>query len=51
MTFWIEKSNMVGYNKEELYDLHYGHSETSVTVAVSKQSLVELKTLLQEAGF
>jgi hypothetical protein len=51
MTFWVEKSDLKNSNGEVFYAFHYGHSETSVTLFVTKQSLTELKTLLEAEGF
>ena len=52
MTFWITKSEEHSmYGIADMYVLHYGHSETSVAVIASKQSLSELKELLGSMGF
>jgi hypothetical protein len=51
MTFWIEKSELKNSNGEVFYEFHYGHSETAVTLLVTKQSLTKLKTLLEAERF
>jgi hypothetical protein len=51
MTFWIEHYKEPVPGDRKFYGLHYGHGETSISVIVDKQALVELRTLLEAEGF
>ena len=51
MTFWIADYEVPVPGDRKFYKLHYGHGETSISVVVDKQALVELRTLLEADGF
>ena len=51
MTWWIEKTNETNLNHEQFYELYYGHGESTVVVLCTKQTLIELRTMLEAEGF
>ena len=51
MTFWIVDYKEPIPGDRKFYELHYGHGETSISVIVDRQTLIELKTMLEAGGF
>ena len=51
MTFWITDYKEPVPGDRKFYELHYGHGETSISVIVDRQTLIELKTMLEAGGF